>query len=111
MVIKTDRAQFILAAAIDQIGKPFDKSALWQFISEGKHSERDWRDNGSWFCAELPPYCFEIGGYWYPEKLIWPKDRFSPTDLVMMFQMDHNFINRETFWNVIPGTKLGKSEV
>jgi hypothetical protein len=98
MIIKTDKAQFILAAAYAELGKPFDNDALWRFIGEGAFT-RDWRDPAMWFCAELVPHCFERGAYWYPEELIWPKDRFSPTDLILLFQMDPNFINRKTFWD------------
>lgn len=111
MVIKTDKAQFIMAYALAQLGKPFDNSALYAFLSEGTPGVRDWRDPDKWFCAEMPPRCFELGAYWEPEKLIWPKDRFSPTDLVMLFMMDPNFVNRKTFWDPIIGLKLGEKEV
>lgn len=110
MVIKTDRAQFILAAAYNEIGKPFDNGALYKFLSEGTIGTRDWRDPSAWFCAEYPPHCFERGGYWYPDELIWGKDRFTPTDLIMLFQMDHNFVNRKTFWDPIVGLQKGATE-
>lgn len=110
MIIQTDKAQFILAAAINQLGKPFDKAALWRFLSEGAIGSRNWRDPTMWFCAEMPPYCFEQGAYWWPDELIWAKDRFTPTDLVMLFQMDHNFINRKTFWDPIKDLHLGEAE-
>jgi hypothetical protein len=101
MIIETDKAQFILAAALSQLGKPFDNGALYRFLSEGVAHTRDWRDPDMWFCAEMPPWAFERGAYWWPEELIWPKDRFTPTDLIMLFQMDPNFVNRKTFWDKV----------
>jgi len=108
MVIKTDKAPFILSAAVDQLGKPFDNGALKNFIGKpfsppSSDTQRNWRALDSWFCAELPPDCFDRGGYWWPRRLVWPMDCFTPTSLIMLFQMDPNFINAETFWDVIPG--------
>lgn len=60
---------------------------------------KDWRDESAWFCAELVGYAFEAGGYWNPRKLDWPLKRLSPTDLLLVFAMDLNFINRNRFWS------------
>jgi len=111
MTIKTDKAHFIYAYALSQLGRPFDNSALYQFLSEGMAPSRDWRIPDKWFCAELVPYCFELGGYWWPRELIWPKDRFSPTDVILLFMGDANFINRDTFWDFIPGLKRAPEEL
>jgi uncharacterized protein YycO len=32
----------------DQVGKPYDPSALWAFVFN-----RDWHDPGKWICSEL----------------------------------------------------------
>jgi hypothetical protein len=107
MIIRTDKADAIIDAAMSQLGKPFDKDAMYQFI--GKWPTRDWRDSGKWFCAELCTWATEQGGYWN-EKLIWPKNRVSPTDYLLIFLVDPNFINVDTFWHQIPGLKLDPGE-
>jgi|SRR5215831_15739555 len=107
MIIRTDKADAILTAAMTQLGKPFDNSALYQFI--GKWPTRDWRDHGQWFCAELCLWATETGNYWN-RKLIWPKNRGSPTDYLLLFLFDDNFVNWETFWEPVPGLQLDPGE-
>ena len=40
-----------------QIGKPYDKTAIWAFMVN-----RDWRDKDSWFCSELQTAALEHAG-------------------------------------------------
>lgn len=37
-----------------QLGKPYDKTAIWGFAAG-----RDWREDDSWFCSELQPAALE----------------------------------------------------
>jgi hypothetical protein len=110
MIIKTDKADAVIAAAMTQLGKPFDNTALHEFLSADFPSSRDWRDPAAWFCAELVGWAFENGSYWAPRLLLWPKTRISPTDLLLMMLFDPNWINCATFWNPVPGLKLGAQE-
>lgn len=111
MVIKTVKADDIIDYAMSQLKKPFDQDALYAFASDAlPWQARDWRDPDKWFCAELCTAAFEIGGYWHPETLRWPKDRITPADLYLLFMWDPLWVNKSTFWDPIPGLKLGRSE-
>lgn len=101
MIIQTAQASSVIEAAMSQLGKPFDGEALHDFFSDSFPGVRDWRDNGTWFCAELVIWAFETGKYWYPRELLWPKNRVSPTDIFLIFLMDNNWSNRETFWSPV----------
>ena len=109
MIIETDKADAIMAQAMSHLGKPFDRSAIYAFFGSNPWG-RDWRAPEKFFCSELATVAFEDGGYWAPRKLLWPKDRVSPTDLYLMFMWDINFVNRDEFWNAIRGLKLGSKE-
>lgn len=39
-----------------QLGKPYDKTAIWGFAAG-----RDWREKDSWFCSELQAAALEQG--------------------------------------------------
>jgi hypothetical protein len=106
MVIKTDKADAIVAAATSQLGKPFDSRSLKGFLSAKFPGIRDWRDPDSWFCAELVVWAFERAGYWKNPPLPWPKNRVSPTDTLLLFLTDDNFVNAGTFWEPIVGLKM-----
>jgi len=73
--------------AVSQIGRPFDKKALYHFLRERaglKLIGRDWRDPNSWFCSEFQIRAAEIGGLFsYP--LIVNKDVVSPQDTLLLF--------------------------
>jgi hypothetical protein len=112
MIIETDKADAIIAAAKSQLGKPFDPSALWGFLSDGPPQERDWRNVLAWFCAELGVWGCEEGELWMPllKRLPVAKNRISPADLLMIFATDPRWINRETFWEPIPSLILDPGE-
>ena len=110
MVIRTPKADAIIDMAMSQLGKPFDASALSDFISDDFPGVRDWRNNGTWFCAEWVIWSFETAGYWAPAELLWPKNRVSPTDIFLIFMFDTNWVNRDTFWSPVHGMTLGTKE-
>jgi hypothetical protein len=118
MIIKTPLADLIIARVKTQLGKPFDKGGLHNFLSSAKPGPdtRNWRDLNSWWCSEIDLWAFEWEGYWVPVldgrdgKLPWPKTRVSPTDFLMIFLLDPNWTNRDTFWDPVPGLTLDPGE-
>jgi hypothetical protein len=111
MILQTDRADDVVAKIMNELGKPFDSSALWEFLGDDFPSDkiRDWRNPDRWFCAEIKAAKLEDGGF-FPHTLPWPKNRVSPTDLLLVLLMDERWINRDTFWQPIPGLPLGPGE-
>ena len=95
MVLMTERADNIRQMAVTQLGKNFDNSALRDFISDSFPGLRDWRLNESWFCAELVVWAMETGGFWQPKQLIWPRNRVSPTNILLVCLMDDRWVNRD----------------
>jgi len=110
MVIKTDRANDIRAIVKTQIGKEFDNSGLKDFLSDSFPGARPWMLDTNWWCSELMTWGLDTGGFWQPKILQWPKNRCSPTDLLLLLLNDARWINRETFWKVVPGLELGPNE-
>lgn len=110
MVLATDRADDIRRIWATQLGKSFDSGALRNFINDSFPGERDWRLTDSWFCAEGVVWAMEVGHFWGPQQLRWPKNRVSPTDILMMCINDPRWLNRDTFWQPIPGLVLGEGE-
>jgi hypothetical protein len=80
-VITTPKADAIIARIKSQLGKPFDAHALTAFLATD--IPRAWADPGSWFCSELIAWALEAEGFW-PYRLIIPKNRISPADLLML---------------------------
>jgi hypothetical protein len=109
MKIKTDRAEDVRKIARTQIGKNFDNGSLWDMISDKFPGQREWRMDGSWFCAELVLWSMESAGL-FGGPLRWPKNRVSPTDILMLFLPDPRWINRDEFWHPVPGIELGMYE-
>src|SRR5690348_3991201 len=60
-----------------QIGKPYDKTAIWGFAAG-----RDWRTPDSWFCSELQTAALEKCG-WFPWALASPENKIDPDDLYL----------------------------
>ena len=110
MIIATHRADDIRRIAVSQLGKGFDNSAIKDFVSDSFPGLRDWRLTDSWFCAELILYVCEVGGLWGSKQLAWPKNRASPTDILLMLLWDDRWLNRDVFWLPIPGLELGPHE-
>ena len=46
----------------DQVGRPYDRSALWGFLMPW----RRWQDPAAWFCSELAAAGLRAGGYPVP---------------------------------------------
>jgi hypothetical protein len=109
MYIATERADDIRRIATTQLGKSFDNSALKDFMSDSFPGHRDWRLTDSWFCAELVMWAMEAG-YMWDGALPWPRNRVSPTDILMMMLGDERWFNKETFWQPVPGLVLGPGE-
>ena len=103
MILTTKRADDIRRMASTQIGKDFDRTSLRDFISDAFPGQRDWRLNESWFCAELVVWAMEMGGFWDNKQLQWPRNRVSPTDILLVCLMDDRWVNRDEFWNPIEG--------
>lgn len=57
-----------------QIGKPYDKLAIWAFVLN-----RNWRDVDSWICSELQARALEIAGVLRPSLL--PVNKITPVML------------------------------
>lgn len=111
MILATDTADAVVAKAMTQLGKPFDSSGMWGFLEDQFVHDvpRDWRNPDAWWCSEHKAWSLEGGGF-FGRQLIWPKNRVSPTDLFLLLMMDPRFINHETFWEPVPGLKLGVHE-
>jgi hypothetical protein len=110
MVLKTDRADAVLAAAMKELGKPFDSSSMWDLLTDAFPGERDWMNPDAWFCAELTIATLDEAGFFLPKKLIWPKNRVSPTDLLLLLLMDDRWVNRDTFWMPVKSLTLDEGE-
>lgn len=109
-VIKTTKAPRIHDEAMTQLGKPFDVNAVsFSSFTSDEPFDRSWRDKDCWFCSELMAWSFEKANYW-GRPLMWPKNRLSPTDFLLLFMFDPNFINWDGFWDQLPGIKLGARE-
>lgn len=112
MILRTDKADAIIAVAMTQLGKPFDNAAVSfrSFIDTHNFPRTtDWRDPDAWFCAEFVVWAEECGDFW-EHPLVYPKQRISPIDCLMLHVADPRFINRRGFWHPVPGLKLGPYE-
>lgn len=74
LVVPTDKANKFYDLNISQIGKAYDTTAIWGFVTG-----RDWRDPRDWFCSELQSWCFE-GALILP-KLSTPINKINPSTL------------------------------
>lgn len=110
-VLETPRAMDIESIALTQVGKAFDNTFVADFVSDRFPGARDWRLEDCWFCAELIIWAMEIGQFWGAQQLIWPKNRVSPTDVLLILVTDQRWINRETFWLPVPGLNLDPGEI
>ena len=59
---------------MSQLGKPYDKTAIWGFAAG-----RDWREEDSWFCSELGAAALEIAGGC--PVLYTPANKITPSGL------------------------------
>ncbi len=80
----------VIAAAVSQIGKPYDWTALIAWLLR-----RDWQEDDSWFCSELVAWAFGKGG----SPLFRPGilHRVTPEHIAMLAPADlHNGKGRPT---------------
>lgn len=76
-----DRGQSVsdafIAAAVSQIGKPYDKTAIIGFAAG-----RDWREDDSWFCSELAAWALEQANT-FPHAFYAPASKITPNGLLL----------------------------
>ncbi len=109
IILQTDKADDVIAAATTQLGKPFDSSGLWEFIGDKPPESRDWRNIIHWWCSELGAWSLEAGEF-FSRPIFVAKNRISPPDLMLLLDQDERWINRDTFWQPIPGLALDPGE-
>ena len=63
--------------AITQIGKPYDYTAIFNFVVQN----RNWRNDNAWYCSELVEGCCEHENY--PLLRIADDDTVTPRDLTL----------------------------
>ena len=108
MIVNSDKAGAVISAAMDELGKPFDRDALKKIVSD--KIVRDWRYSGRWFCSELITYCLEKGGY-FKRPMIIPKNRITPATLILLFNDRPDVVNYDTFLDRVPNLVLGRHEI
>ena len=62
----------------DQLGKPYDKTAIIAFAVG-----RNWREQDSWFCSELIAAALEAC-LWFPAPLSDVTNHITPRDLLLL---------------------------
>lgn len=72
-----EQAAKAIAFAKEQIGKPYDKMAIFAFIIG-----RNWREDDAWFCSELCTMILETAGIIHP--LAATANKISPAALVLV---------------------------
>jgi uncharacterized protein YycO len=65
--------ELIWSLASQQVGKPYDWSAIYGFAFR-----RNWQSEDKWFCSELVEWCALKSGYSLVNKASW---RVTPQDL------------------------------
>lgn len=60
-----------------QVGKPYDRTAIFAFVAA-----RDWREPDAWFCSELGAATGEHGGFW--PQLTSSVNRITPVGLALV---------------------------
>lgn len=63
--------------AYKQIGKPYDKLAIFAFAAE-----RNWRDPNAWFCDEMVAAGLEVAGY-FDHPLAFAVNKLTPDGLLL----------------------------
>ncbi len=104
--IKTPLANEIIALVKTQLGKPFDSTALSNFLNDpldDTGTERVWEDDTKWFCSELWTWALEKTGFL---RIIVPKNRVTPADLLLLL---NPWID-DTFWKPVDCITLGTCE-
>jgi hypothetical protein len=99
----------VVRYALSQVGKPFDHEALKArlFLSD-KFANRDWREPGAWYCAELAARSCEVGGL-FNWPLIVIKNRITPSMFLVM--LNPLMSNAASFWAPVPDLELMDGEI
>jgi uncharacterized protein YycO len=75
-----------------QIGKKYDKTAIWAFLVN-----RDWRESDSWYCSELIAAGLEECG-WLRTRLASPANKITPSELLLVLS-SHVQIKGAVLWD------------
>lgn len=62
----------------EQVGKPYDWTAV-----AGFYSQRDWQEDDSWFCSELMAAALAASGA-FPQQMAVKFSRITPRDLMLL---------------------------
>ena len=76
--VTADMQQKFYDFALDQVGKPYDLTAIAAFVAG-----RDWRQPDSWFCSELAAASLEQGDV-FPSPLFAPANKVTPAGLLLV---------------------------
>ena len=105
--IDTPRADAIIQRATGQLNKPFDHGALkFRHMFSDSFGDRNWRDPGQWYCAELGMWCCEEEHLW-PFELVIQKDRVTAADFLCYL---NPIMDVGRFLNPVPGIELCEGE-
>lgn len=77
VAIPTLDPTFYYAFLYQQVGKPYDKRAIFGFAAG-----RNWRNPDGWFCSELVTNALEVQGF-FPYLLSTPENKVDPDDLLL----------------------------
>lgn len=76
--LRSPCAPKVYAAALSQLGKPYDWRAILAFAVD-----RDWREADSWICSELQAWALEQGGF-FQRPLYLGVNKITPGDLLLV---------------------------
>ena len=62
----------------DQLGKPYDLTAIGGFVTD-----REWKESDSWFCSELVAAGLDYA-HAFPFRLIAPANKITPGELLLV---------------------------
>lgn len=74
--VTDDQAAAFYAFLQEQVGKPYDVTAIEAFAAG-----RDWRNTDAWFCSELATAALEVAGV--IRTLIAPANKVTPEGLML----------------------------
>ena len=78
LLMTDDQEKKFYAFLNEQLGKPYDTTAIVAFAMN-----RNWRENDSWFCSELMAAAIEASG-WFIRPLSNGVNKITPSDLLLV---------------------------
>ena len=76
LMVTDDEAEAFYSFLRQQVGKPYDTTAILAFAVG-----RDWRERDSWFCSELQAAALEEAGI--VRRLVAPSQKITPAALML----------------------------